>query len=160
MRPLQGPKDLPGATGCANCVRRSAVCHFSPLQKPRRKKRRGEAVATTRTTTLAPSPAKSDDTQNRDESDEYVAQDMSQYDGLQELYVDRLLANPHPESSQHAQATSLHGLNVFGTSLIQYRPQRGFQSNESQGMNILSPSFPRLVWRHWPSNLATIESLD
>lgn len=42
---------------------------------------------------------------------------MSKYDGLQELYVDRLLAASDEKGEVGAQSPSLHDLGVFGTCM-------------------------------------------
>jgi hypothetical protein len=39
---------------------------------------------------------------------------MSKYDGLQELYVDRLLSAPDQDNALSAQSPSLQDLGVFG----------------------------------------------
>lgn len=41
-------------------------------------------------------------------------QGMTKYDGLQELYVDRLLAASDKADARGAQSPSLQGLGVFG----------------------------------------------
>lgn len=101
----EGPNKLAahqGATSCVNCARRSAVCHFSPRRPRKRAHQDLEA-------TPAPSPDSSNQRHNhirQSEPDNGIS-GMPPYDGLQELYVDRLLSGPSQNAPRNSQKVPL-----------------------------------------------------
>ncbi|KAF2463578.1 uncharacterized protein BDR25DRAFT_297660 [Lindgomyces ingoldianus] len=101
------------ATSCLNCARRNEACHFSLLRKPQRLKYRADVPATTPAVHL---PSLSDDThQTLEANDAPAISEATQYDGLQELHLDRLLAGSCLGSARQAQCESLQTLGVFGS---------------------------------------------
>jgi hypothetical protein len=90
-----------GATSCNNCARRNVLCHFSSPRKPRKRKYPDEVDAT------PTAPSRDPSIQHTGEADNAAAVGMSQYDGLQELYVDRLLSGPPRSLARVAQKVSL-----------------------------------------------------
>ncbi|KAH7079716.1 hypothetical protein FB567DRAFT_595699 [Paraphoma chrysanthemicola] len=101
----------PGATKCLNCARRNEICQFSVRHLPRKR----DVTDFHRV-----SSAGSDNTAGydigggaQDASRSFVG--MTKYDGLQELYVDRLLAAEDNTAAVAAQSPSLQEVGVFGS---------------------------------------------
>ncbi|CAN9323213.1 unnamed protein product [Alternaria alternata] len=114
MRSMQNSQRHPGATKCLNCARRNEVCNFSPV----RIRKRRYASSSQQESVIG--SAKKVDSELRDESeihhdDHSSFGGMSKYDGLQELYVDRLLSAPDQDNALSAQSPSLQDLGVFGS---------------------------------------------
>lgn len=88
------------------------MCHFSNRHLPRRRDAlpdslRDPSVGSENTA----EPDRGDGAHN--DALSFVV-GISKYDGLQELYVDRLLASDETTAAVAAQSPSLHDLGVFG----------------------------------------------
>ncbi|KAF2021679.1 hypothetical protein BU24DRAFT_417317 [Aaosphaeria arxii CBS 175.79] len=112
---------LAGVTRCNNCSRRNEVCRFSAQRRPRRRQEATEIDQ------YRDEATQTDDTSIQ-EAEVALGEPTPQYDGLQDLYVDRLLIAPRkdPALPTTAPKVGLAGTGVFGNeySLTFYSERR------------------------------------
>ncbi|KAJ4982756.1 hypothetical protein SVAN01_11761 [Stagonosporopsis vannaccii] len=101
----------PSATKCLNCGRRNEVCHFSLRHLPRRR----HAADSHRVLSVGSEKIADPDTSGGAQNDSLSPEGMSKYDGLQELYVDRLLVADNSTAPVAVRSPSLQDLGVFGS---------------------------------------------